>query len=133
MGLLKDDKGFPPIRTLVGEMAERTTTPLVLPSVYVGCTVDCAYYLRIQPMGVDRMVLEQGGMFPRDVVGLPDFEERAQAYYRRWDTTAQEDNDVCERQQQGLSSPLCVPGRFSHREENLHRISRWIIDRILER
>jgi choline monooxygenase len=132
MGLLEKGEGFPKIRSLVGEMAERTTTPLILPSVYIGCTVDCAYYLRIQPVAVDRVILEQGGLFCREVTTLPDFEERAQPYFQRWDTTAREDNDVCERQQRGLSSPLCVPGRFSHREDNLHRISKWIVDRVVE-
>lgn len=132
MGLLKGDKGFPKIPTLEGQMAERTTTPLILPSVYIACTVDCAYYLRIHPLTVNRMVLEQGGMFPSEVVDRPDFEERVEPYFRRWDTTAREDNEVCERQQSGLSSPFCIPGRYSHREDNLHRITNWITEKILE-
>ena len=132
MALLKGEEGFPKLPSLEGAALQRTTTPVVLPTVYIGCTIDCAYYLRIQPVGVDRIVLEQGGMFPREVIERPDFGTRAKGYYKRWDTTAREDNDVCELQQRGLTSPFACPGRFSHREEILHRISNWIIDRILE-
>ena len=133
MAVLDSNDGFPPIKTLTGEHEGVTTSPLVLPATYIGCTVDCAYYLFIRPKGVGRMELEQGGLFPKEIVQRPDFEARVQPYHRRWDATIGEDNALCELQQRGLGSPLCTAGRFSHRERAIHQISNWILDRVVDR
>lgn len=131
MAVLKGDEGFPPIPTLTGEYAGATTTPMILPTIYIGCTVDCAYYLIIRPKDAGHMELEQGGMFPREIVERPDFEQRVQTYHHRWDATLAEDNELCQHQQQGLASPFCAAGRFSNRERAIHQISNWILDRVL--
>jgi phenylpropionate dioxygenase-like ring-hydroxylating dioxygenase large terminal subunit len=128
--LLTGKTGFPKIPSLTGELAEGTTAPLIFPATYLGCTVDCSWYLNIIPLAADRIRLETGGLFPRAVTERPDFAEIMPRYVERWDTTAEEDNRVCELQQQGLSSRFATPGRLSVREELIHTIDNWVIDRL---
>ena len=61
-----------------------------------------------------------------------DFEQLAANYYKRWDITIEEDIVASERQQKGVSSPYCLPGRFSHREPLVHAIDNWVLDRVLD-
>lgn len=130
--LLAGDPGFPKIPSLSGELAEGTTAPLIFPATYLGCTVDCAWYINIKPVSVDRIRLEVGGLFPRAVTQRPDFEKIAANYHHRWDTTAEEDNRVCELQHTGLVSRQAIAGRLSAREGMIHFIDNWILDRVFE-
>jgi hypothetical protein len=41
-----------------------------------------------------------------------------------------EDNRICERQQLGINSRWCRPGRFSHHEEVVHAMNRWVIQKV---
>ena len=111
--LLAGDTGFPKIPSLTGALAEGTYAPLILPGTYLGCTIDCAWYLNIVPVAADRIRLETAGLFPAAVRSWPDFEETAAKYYRRWDMTQAEDNRICELQQTGLESRLATAGRLS--------------------
>ena len=43
-----------------------------------------------------------------------------------------EDNDICERQQIGVTSPLARPGPLARRENGVNAVDRWIVERILE-
>jgi len=131
MALLQGDEGFPPIATLDQKTSGGTTAPLVYPSTYLGCTIDCAWYLEMHPLGPDRMRLIHGAMFPRPVLSRPDFEEKAASYYKRWDITIEEDNGASVLQQQGIASPFALPGRFSYREPLVHRIDNWVLDQVL--
>lgn len=130
--LLRGEKGLPKIPSLIGDMAEGTMAPLILPATYLGCTVDCAWYLNVVPVAVNEIRLETGALFPSAVIKDPDFETLVAGYYRRWDTTAQEDNAVCELQQLGLESHLASAGRLSMKEELVHRIDNWVVDRVTE-
>ena len=132
MALLKGDSGFPVIESLKGlREAGGTCAPLIYPSTYLACTIDCAWYLELHPMGPHRTKLIHGSLFPRDRLARGDFEEVAAHYYKRWDITTDEDIVASDRQQRGLTSPFAVPGRFSHREPLVHEIDNWILDRVL--
>lgn len=134
MALLKGDRGFPTIESLEGRReAKGTTAPLIYPSTYLACTIDCAWYLELHPLGPDRTRLVHGSLFPRSRLGEPDFEEVAAHYYKRWDITTDEDIAASEGQQRGLASPFSVPGRFSYREPLVHQIDNWVLDRVLDR
>ncbi|MBI3708703.1 MAG: hypothetical protein HY246_13645, partial [Proteobacteria bacterium] len=132
MALLKGDAGFPKIPTLSEKTRDGTTAPLVYPSTYLGCTIDCAWYLEIHPIAAGRMRLIHGAMFHRALLSRPDFEQHASNYYKRWDITTEEDNHACENQQRGLTSPFARAGRFSHREPLVHAIDNWVLDRVLD-
>ncbi len=132
MALLKGDAGFPVIESLAGRReAGGTAAPLIYPSTYLACTIDCAWYLELHPLGPDRTRLIHGALFPISRLTRPDFETTAQNYYKRWDITIEEDIVASERQQRGLDSQLALPGRFSHREPLVHAIDNWILDRVL--
>lgn len=130
--LLPGAAGFPRIPTLTGALAEGTMAPLIYPGTYLGCTVDCAWYLNVVPLAANRIRLETAGFFPKAVKARPDFAEVAANYVQRWDTTAIEDNQICEQQQAGLESRLAAAGRLSTREALVHRIDNWILDRVLD-
>jgi choline monooxygenase len=133
MALLKGDSGFPPNESLAGRReVGGTTAPLIYPSTYLACTIDCAWYLELHPLGPSRTRLIHGALFPKDRLSRNDFEDVAQNYYKRWDITIEEDIVASERQQRGLDSPFARPGRFSHREPLVHEIDNWILDRVLD-
>ncbi|HLI10352.1 MAG TPA: aromatic ring-hydroxylating dioxygenase subunit alpha [Alphaproteobacteria bacterium] len=133
MALLKGDQGFAKIESLAGRReANGTTAPLIYPSTYLACTIDCAWYLELQPLGPDHTRLIHGALFPRRRLAQPDFEDVVKNYYKRWDITIEEDIVASERQQRGLTSPFCLPGRFSHREPLVHEIGNWVLDRVLD-
>jgi choline monooxygenase len=133
MALLKGDGGFPLNESLDGlREAGGTTAPLIYPSTYLACTIDCAWYLELHPLGPTRTRLIHGALFPKDRLSRNDFEDVAKNYYKRWDITIEEDIVASERQQRGLDSPFARPGRFSHREPLVHEIDNWILDRVLD-
>jgi len=70
-------------------------------------------------------------LFPAKTVALDDFEDKVQFYYKRWDTTLGEDNDISARQQRGLCSPFARPGRLSHLEPLVPKLAQWWLNRIL--
>jgi len=133
MALLKGDGGFPTNEGLLGRReAGGTTAPLIYPSTYLACTIDCAWYLELHPLGPSRTRLVHGALFPKDRLARNDFADIAQNYYKRWDITIEEDIVASERQQRGLDSPFARAGRFSHREPLVHEIDNWILDRVLD-
>ena len=132
MALLKGAAGFPVIESLRGRReAGGTYAPLIYPSTYLACTIDCAWYLELHPLGPERTRLVHGSLFPRSRRDQSDFDAIVANYYHRWDITTDEDIVASERQQRGLKSPFSVPGRFSHREPLVHVIDNWILDRVL--
>jgi choline monooxygenase len=129
--LLQGDTGFPFIPTLDPERIG-TTAPLIFPNLYISCTVDCAWYVHVDPVAVDRIRLEQGALFPKDVVARADFSEIIPKYLRRFDMTQAEDNEISELQHRGVSSPYSRQGRYSVKEALVHKTVNWILDRVLD-
>lgn len=134
MALLKGAQGFPTIESLVGLREENgTSSPLIYPSTYLACTIDCAWYLEMHPLGPDRTRMIHGALFPKSRLERRDFEEIVNNYYTRWDITIEEDIVASERQQKGLNTSYSIPGRFSYREPVVHTIDNWILDRVLDK
>ncbi|HEY0182050.1 MAG TPA: aromatic ring-hydroxylating dioxygenase subunit alpha [Rhodopila sp.] len=132
MALLKGAAGFPPIEGLAGlREAGGTRAPLIYPSTYLACTIDCAWYLELHPLGPTRTRLIHGALFPRERIERPDFADVAANYFHRWDLTIEEDVIASDRQQRGMAGPFVRPGRFSYREPLVHRIDNWVLDRVL--
>jgi phenylpropionate dioxygenase-like ring-hydroxylating dioxygenase large terminal subunit len=133
MALLKGAKGFPIIESLEGRReAGGTYAPLIYPSTYLACTVDCAWYLEIHPISPNKTHMVHGALFPRDRLDRPDFDEVAKNYYQRWDITIEEDILASVRQHRGLETPFAPPGRFCHREPLVHQIDNWMLDRVID-
>jgi len=129
--LLQGDTGFPPIASLDPERYG-TTAPLIFPNLYVSCTTDCAWYVLVDPVAVDRIRLEQGALFPSATLTRADFDQVIGKYLKRFDMTQEEDNEICELQHRGLSSPFSVPGRYAAKEALVHKTVNWILDHVLD-
>jgi phenylpropionate dioxygenase-like ring-hydroxylating dioxygenase large terminal subunit len=55
----------------------------------------------------------------------------AKRYYNRTSTTLPQDNNACEWQQRGIRAPGAQPGRYSLREQLVHHIANYVLDRVL--
>jgi phenylpropionate dioxygenase-like ring-hydroxylating dioxygenase large terminal subunit len=132
LALLEGDAGFPLIEGLGDKELGGSYIPLIYPNTMLGITVDCAWWLQIMPTGPERTRVGVGSCFPKTTAARPDFAEVAERYYKRWDATIPEDNWISERQQQGLRARLNRPGRYSHREDLVHTIANYVLDRVLD-
>jgi phenylpropionate dioxygenase-like ring-hydroxylating dioxygenase large terminal subunit len=110
---------------------EGTFYPTINPNVMMGLTVDCAWAMELHPHAPDRTTLVLSMLFPRDTAARPDFERIAPNYYRRFETTLPEDIRAAELQQQGLSSPITAPGKFTAMEQLVLAFDRWWVDRMI--
>jgi phenylpropionate dioxygenase-like ring-hydroxylating dioxygenase large terminal subunit len=129
--LLTGDTGFPRIPTLAGKAAKGSYYPLIFPSTMFGCTTDCMWWLELHPISASRTRLIVGSCFLNETVARPDFDEVVKRYYKRWDLSIPEDNEISALQQIGLSSPLSKPGRLSHAEPLVHVFNNWVLDHVI--
>jgi phenylpropionate dioxygenase-like ring-hydroxylating dioxygenase large terminal subunit len=130
--LLAGERGFPHIEGLEGEAARGTWYPLIYPSTMFGATRDCMWWLELHPLSAACTRLIVGSAFPKKTVARNDFSEIVERYYRRWDTSIPEDNDISNLQQKGLSSPFARPGRLTHLEPLVHDLANWVLDSVLD-
>lgn len=128
--LLQEDleHQLPHIPGLEGRAAGGTNYVSLNPSTMLGMTLDCVWYLELQHNGPDRIKVVAGACFPEETIARPDFEEKVQYYYKRWDKSLGEDNEIAEVQQLGLSSPFVKPGRLSHLEPLVSDLAQWWIE-----
>jgi phenylpropionate dioxygenase-like ring-hydroxylating dioxygenase large terminal subunit len=133
IAVLKDDiaSAFPPIATLDAKAASGTYFLMVYPCTFIAATQDCLWWLQEFPQGPERTKVTIGSCFPKDTIARPDFAEKVEKYYRRWDKSLPEDNAISEVQQQGVHSSLYTPGRLSFHELIVHDIANWVLDRVL--
>jgi hypothetical protein len=133
IALLKEDldSAFPAIPTLDAKTARGTYFAVIYPMTFFATTQDCMWWLQQFPQGATRTKVVIGSCFPRATVARPDFAERVEKYYRRWDKSMPEDNAISERQQAGLSF-LSRPGRLSIHEPVVRDIANWVLDHLLD-
>ena len=131
--LLQEDREhmFPRIKTLEGHAAEGTNFVCLNPSTMLGMTLDCVWYIQLIPFGPNQTHVEVGSCFPKETTELPDFEERVQYYYKRWDKSIGEDNEIAAVQQIGVSSPLARRGRMSREEYLIPKLGLWWVSHVL--
>ena len=123
---------FPAIGSRAGAALEGSHFLAIYPHIYFVATTDCFWWMEIKPRGPARIELVVGSGFPRATAARDDFEQVVERYYRRWDTSHDEDNRICEQQQAGLDSPLALPGRLARRERGVNAVDRWIVERLLD-
>ena len=122
---------FPPIPTLDAKAASGTYFLVIYPCTFFAVTQDCMWWLQEFPQGPGRTKVVIGSCFPESTIERPDFAEKVQKYYRRWDKSLPEDNAISERQQVGIASSFSRPGRLSFHEHVVHDIANWVLDRVL--
>ena len=133
--LLEEDRkhAFPMIPGIHGHAAEGTNYVCLNPSTMLGMTIDCVWYIELHPLGPTRTRVVVGSCFPKATVERADFAEKAAYYYKRWDKSIAEDNEIARVQQSGMSSPLARPGRLSSHEYLIPKLGTWWIDHTVGR
>jgi choline monooxygenase len=126
-----DTSPFPEIASLKGRPAEGTYFSVVYPNWFFASTQDCMWWLHIAPRGAARSIVTHGACFPRATTERADFAEVVQKYYKRWDKSLPEDNEISVLQQMGLESTFNRPGRLSLHEPVVHAIDQWVLDRVV--
>lgn len=133
IALLKGEEGFDWIPTLGEKEREGSHFILTKPNTMFGLTMDTVWWLQTLPTGPETCTVNVGACFPNATVQRPDFEEVAERYYRRWQTTLSEDNAISELQQKGTRTRVNHRvGRLSHRELLVHTIANDTLDRVLD-
>ena len=121
---------FAPIAGLDDDARKGTYFTVIHPTTQFAVAQDCMWWLSVRPVSAGESVLEIGGCFPAEVIGHPDFAEKAAPYYDRWEAVAREDIGVLEGQQKALQSVLYRPGPLSGREDQVQAIGLWVLDRL---
>jgi phenylpropionate dioxygenase-like ring-hydroxylating dioxygenase large terminal subunit len=124
------DTGFPYISGLTGDSAEGSHYILLYPTTMLALTFDCMWWLEVYPLGPEKMTVRSGALFPKSTCAREDFPDIVEKYYRRWDRSIVEDNEISALQQRGLTSPFALPGRYSHLEPLVHSLALWVLDRV---
>lgn len=133
--LLAEDRqhAFPTIPGIHGHAAQGTNYVCINPSTMLGMTIDCVWYIELHPLGPNRTRVVVGSCFPKATTQLPDFAERARYYYKRWDKSIGEDNEIARIQQSGMASPLARQGRLSCHEYLIPKLGKWWIGHTVDR
>ena len=125
--LLADYKGsaLPPISRLEGRNATGTRYTWCYPNLTFAACSDSLWMYAAYPLSPDRCQVVQTICFPPAAAQVSGFEQKAQDYYRRYDTALSEDIPFLEQQQIGLSSPFAKPGRFGTLEPGVAGFAAW--------
>jgi phenylpropionate dioxygenase-like ring-hydroxylating dioxygenase large terminal subunit len=131
-GLLADshDKALPPMAGLAGRNRDGTRYSWMFPNMTFAVARDAMWIYEAHPLAPDRTRVALTVCFPQAAVALPDFGERAAAYYERVDVAIAEDIAVLELQQAGLTSPLARSGPFCRLEPNVGAFEAWLAERV---
>ncbi len=133
IGVLPGEQApFAQVPGLSDEAVAGTFFTTLHPNTQFACVQDSMWWSTWRPLAEDHTVLEVGQCFPRWTAERDDFEQGAAPYFHRWDTGINEDNLICEAQQAGLSSLLHRQGRFSDREQAVHRLNNWVLDQMID-
>jgi choline monooxygenase len=130
---LLGDEGFPPVAGLSRKELVGSYIPYVYPTFIFLISPDTMFYVIVEPRGPEQSVIRMGNCFPASTVARPDFEALAKRYYNRTSITLPQDNNACEWQQRGIRAPVARPGRYSMREQLVHHIANYVLDRVLGR
>ena len=118
---------LPPMPGLSGRELAGTRYTWVYPNLTFAASVDALWALEAVPLSPSSTRATLTLCFPSESTGRRDFPEQLEKYLKRMEAGLAEDIPVLEGQQQGLSSSLARPGRFSPRlEPSVHAFQCWI-------
>ena len=99
----------------------------LLPNLLLNLHPDYMMTLTLWPRAHDRTEIVCRWYFHRDEVARADFDPTSAVSF--WDTTNRQDWEVSELAQQGIGSRAYRPGLYSNREELLHALDRFVVQR----
>lgn len=100
------------------------------PNTTIHVTSTYMTYRRYLPRGVDRMTIMYAWCFLPEIRNHPDFEKVAKDYYQRSVDILSEDIAFIPNVQQGLSSSVWRPGRYSPTESIVHKLGNYVADKV---
>jgi phenylpropionate dioxygenase-like ring-hydroxylating dioxygenase large terminal subunit len=124
--------GASPMPRIAGLQDDTTVTVLIYPNLIVSATPDSFYTFDYCPIDASHTKIKIDIYFPKETVARSEFAELARSYYEGLDVILQEDNVIVASTYKGLSSPLSKRGRYAFREEIVHRLDNYILDRLGE-
>lgn len=121
---------FPTIETLSAEERREGVVLVMFPLHLVFLLPDSMVFYQVFPEDVDRITLRIVVCVQREARHLPDFDHRLQMAITGIQTFNREDMRACASVQRGLSSRYAAPGRYSHLEDPVWQMGRYMADRI---
>ncbi len=133
-GLLQDQQGgaLPAMPGLAGRAASGVRYTWLFPNMTFAAGSDAVWVYEAYPMDPRRCLVNQTICFPAETMALPDFEERAAAYFHRLDAALAEDVPALEKQRQGLAAPHARQGPFHPLlEANVAAFAHWYAEQMI--
>jgi Rieske 2Fe-2S family protein len=103
----------------------------ILPNLLLNLHPDYMLTFQIWPQAVDRTDVVCEWHFHPDEMAKPDFDPKGAVEF--WDVTNQQDWELSDLAQEGISTVGYRPGPYSNREELLLGLDRFVLDRLARR
>jgi Rieske 2Fe-2S family protein len=103
----------------------------ILPNLLLNLHPDYMLTFLLWPLAPDRTDIVCEWHFHPDEIAKPGFDPRGAIEF--WDLTNRQDWELSDLAQRGISSRGYRPGPYSNREELLHALDRWVIERVEKR
>lgn len=100
----------------------------LLPNLLVNLHPDYVVTFRLMPAAVDRTEIVCEWLFAKEELERPGFDPSDAVEF--WEQTNQQDWELSDRAQRGISSVGYRPGPYSNREELLIALDRWVLGRV---
>jgi Rieske 2Fe-2S family protein len=100
----------------------------ILPNLLLNLHPDYMLTFTLWPLAPDRTEIVCEWHFHPDAIAAPDFDPRSAIEF--WDITNRQDWALSDLAQQGIASRGYQPGPYSNREELLHALDRFVLDRV---
>ncbi len=117
-----------PFPGLSAEDARHVYYYALLPNLLLNLHPDYMLTFQLWPVAVDRTDIVCEWHFHPDAIAQPDFDPSGAVDF--WELTNQQDWDLSDRAQEGISSLGYLPGPYSNREELLFGLDRWVLERL---
>jgi glycine betaine catabolism A len=102
----------------------------ILPNLLLNLHPDYMLTFTLWPLAVDRTDIVCEWHFHPDEIARPGFDPRGAIEF--WDLTNRQDWELSDLAQAGIGSLGYQPGPYSNREELLHALDRWVLERVGE-
>jgi Rieske 2Fe-2S family protein len=119
-----------PLPALTEEERRNVYYYALLPNLLLNLHPDYVVTFRFNPRAVDRTEIVCEWLFHRDEIARPGFDPSDAVDF--WEVTNQQDWELSDLAQAGIATRGYQPGPYSHREELLMALDRWVLARVGE-
>lgn len=130
LGVLQGEKGFDPMEGFSRDVPARHQLATLLPNTVLTMTVDAIWWITLLPLDVNTSTLIVNHAFPEGTNQRDDYEEVAERYFRRFDVVSQEDIEITEIQQRGITYGRRIPGLYQEQERLVHAFSHYVLSKV---